>query len=81
MKKVLKVILILLGILAALFVVLLAFIYIPSPKFEPVAYKPIAPDYWPTDGFLSTTPEEQGMDSAKLVEMVEAYHELSLIHI
>ena len=75
MKKALKVVLIIIGVIIALFVVLLAFIYIPSPKFEPVAYDPIPPDYWPTDGFQTSTPEEQGMDSAKLVKMVEAYQE------
>ena len=73
MKKALKVILIILGIIVALFVALLALIYIPSPTFEPVAYEPITLDYWPTEGFLVTTPEEQGMDSAKLVEMVKTY--------
>ncbi|TFH11130.1 MAG: class C beta-lactamase-related serine hydrolase, partial [Candidatus Thorarchaeota archaeon] len=26
-------------------------------------------DYWPTDGWISSTPEEQGMNSTKLVEM------------
>ena len=71
MKKALKVILIILGIIVALFVALLALIYIPSPTFEPVAYQPTTLDYWPTEGFLVTTPEEQGMDSAKLVEMVK----------
>ncbi len=75
MKKVLKIILIILGIIAAGFVVLLAFIYIPSPKFNPVVYEPIVPNYWPTEGFLSTTPEEQRMDSTKLVEMVKFYEE------
>lgn len=49
MKKALKVILIILGIMVALFVALLALIYIPSPTFEPVAYEPITLDYWPTD--------------------------------
>jgi CubicO group peptidase (beta-lactamase class C family) len=73
MKKVFKILLIILGIFAALFVVLLALIYIPSPKFEPVVYEPLVPDYWPTEGFLTTTPEEQGLDSAKLVEMVKFY--------
>jgi CubicO group peptidase (beta-lactamase class C family) len=30
-----------------------------------------SPTYWPTDGWRSTTPEEQGMDSEKLAQMVE----------
>jgi len=29
------------------------------------------PDYWPTQGWQSSTPEEQGMDSAQLVRMFE----------
>ena len=29
-------------------------------------------DYWPTKGWRSTTPEEQGMDSARLAGMLEA---------
>lgn len=33
---------------------------------------PAAPDYWPTAGWRSTTPEEQGVDSALLVELLEA---------
>ncbi|UCE09304.1 MAG: serine hydrolase [Candidatus Thorarchaeota archaeon] len=28
-------------------------------------------DYWPTEGWLNSTPEEQGMDSAKLQEMMD----------
>jgi len=32
---------------------------------------PSGPDYWPTKGWRTTTPEEQGMDSEILVEMFE----------
>ena len=28
-------------------------------------------DYWPTDGWRSSTPEEQGMDSQKLAELLD----------
>ena len=70
-----KAIVIILGILVIAVLGLLALIHIPSPKFEPVAYEPIRPDYWPTEGFQTSTPEEQGMDSGKLVEMVEFYQE------
>ncbi|MGE5602511.1 MAG: serine hydrolase [Nitrososphaerales archaeon] len=31
-----------------------------------------APDYWPTAGWKSSTPEEQGMDSAQLAAMFDA---------
>jgi len=75
MKNLRKVMLIVLGILAALVVGVLALIYVPSPKFEPVAYEPIAPDYWPTEGFRVSTPEEQGMSSEKLVDMLAYYEE------
>ena len=37
MNKVLKVIFIILGVIAALVALFLALVYIPSPKFEPVA--------------------------------------------
>jgi len=30
------------------------------------------PDYWPTDGWRSTPPERQGMDSAVLLDLLEA---------
>jgi len=32
---------------------------------------PIGPDYWPTEGWRTTTPEEQGMDSEMLAKMIE----------
>jgi CubicO group peptidase (beta-lactamase class C family) len=31
-----------------------------------------APDYWPTDGWRASTPEEQGFDSAKIAEGVQS---------
>ncbi len=31
-----------------------------------------SPDYWPTNGWRASTPEAQGMDSGKLIEMIEA---------
>jgi len=73
--KVLKVILIIISSIAVLYGALLVYAYIPSPKFEPVVYEPIRPDYWPTEGFRTCTPEEQGMDSTRLVDMVNAYQE------
>ena len=35
----------------------------------------LSPDYWPTNGWRSSTPEEQGMDSEKLIEMMELVRE------
>lgn len=37
---------------------------------EPVAVPP--PDYWPTDGWRTNTPEQQGFDSVKLAEALQA---------
>ena len=36
-------------------------------------------DYWPTDGWLNTTPEEQGMDSGLLNEMIDRIDELDVL--
>jgi CubicO group peptidase (beta-lactamase class C family) len=40
----------------------------PSPTLAPT---PASPVYWPTDGWRSSTPEEQGMDSLKLADMAD----------
>jgi CubicO group peptidase (beta-lactamase class C family) len=37
----------------------------------PSSPTPNSPAYWPTTGWRSTSPEEQGMDSEKLAQMVE----------
>ena len=76
-EKFRKVLLITFGVLVLLCSVFLALVYIPSPKFEPLAYEPVTPDTWPTDGFQFSTPEEQGMDSEKLLEMLAYYEEQS----
>ncbi len=60
---------IILSVLAVAVLGPLALIYIPSPKFEPFAYEPNTPAYWPTGGFKTAAPEEpeeQGLDSQKL---------------
>ncbi len=36
-----------------------------------IAQAGVVRDYWPTDGWLNTTPEEQGMDGALLDEMMD----------
>ena len=57
---------------AALLLVLLAvlaYIYLPGRSKLPALP---APDYWPTDGWRTTTPEEQGFDSLKLAESLSA---------
>lgn len=66
-------VLIIIGVFVALYGAMVFWAYLPSRKFEPVAYEPIRPDYWPTDGFRLSTPEKQGMDSEKLLEIVDFY--------
>mgnify|MGYP001084773715 CR=1 FL=1 len=77
MKKFIKFLLTVLGVFALLIIAVMAVAYIPSPKFEPIAYDPVALDYWPTNAFRTATPEEQGMDSERLLEMVATYQEQS----
>ncbi|MGD9381779.1 MAG: serine hydrolase, partial [Candidatus Thorarchaeota archaeon] len=51
------------------------------PNAHPGIYVPnvsaSAPDYWPTTGWLTSTPEEQGMNSSLLDEFVDAIEEFS----
>ena len=51
-----------------LFVVLLIVTLIAC---APSSSTPTPPTYWPTTGWRSAAPEEQGMDSEKLAQMVE----------
>lgn len=73
MKKILKAVLIIIAVFAAIYGALWIWVLTPSPEFEPHAYEPLRPDYWPTDGFRTSTPEEQGMDSEKLLEIHDFY--------
>ncbi|MCO4769633.1 MAG: serine hydrolase [Deltaproteobacteria bacterium] len=52
---------------------LLLWAYKPVPTFGPPEHSAAAPDYWPTTGWRSATPEQQGMDSERLLAMLEAY--------
>lgn len=63
------------GFLVVAIVSFLALVYIPSPRFKPFAYEPLKPNYLPTEDFRSSTPEEQGMDSAILLKMLDQYEE------
>ena len=42
-----------------------------SSKVRDFTYEPTRPDYWPTKEWRISTPEEQGMDSEKILQMVE----------
>lgn len=64
----------LLRILAAL-VVLSAF---PGVVGERPVSTPRAPDYWPTEGWRTSTPEEQGMDSEFLAQAISFVRERNL---
>jgi CubicO group peptidase (beta-lactamase class C family) len=48
---------------------ILAYLFIPGLRPPPALP---APDYWPTKGWQTTTPEEQGFDSLKLAEGLSA---------
>lgn len=41
---------------------------VATPTDEPT---PIGLDYWPTEGWRTSTPEEQGLDSEQLAEMID----------
>lgn len=68
-----RVLLVIVGVVVTLYGALVVWAYLPSRKFAPVAYDSIPPDYWPTDRFRTATPEEQGMDSEKLLEIFDFY--------
>lgn len=61
------------GVLAlGIVAVLVAFVVIP--RLGGTA-RPPAPDYWPTEGWQSSTPEAQGMDSALLADALLAWRQ------
>ncbi len=43
------------------------------PSMAPINYETSPLDYWPTNEWKTSTPEEQGMNSGKLIEMIEFY--------
>ncbi|WP_264789179.1 serine hydrolase domain-containing protein [Aureispira anguillae] len=43
-----------------------------------ILYQPIAPNYWPTQKWKTSSPEEQGVNADKLVEMIAYYHKKRL---
>lgn len=75
-RKALKIVLIVvLSIVTVVifFVPAVAAVSMLQPAMKPIRYDPVSPDYWPTESWRMSTPEEQGMDSAKLLEMIEYY--------
>ena len=67
--------LIIIGVLAVSIAAFVIWGYMPVPTFEPVVYERKTPDYWPTQRWQYSTPEEQGMSSETLVEMMAFYEE------
>lgn len=57
-----------LAALAGVAVVSLVVSVLPGGTGMPGSQSPPRTDYWPTQGWKTSTPEEQGMDSAKLAE-------------
>ena len=67
MKKIIR--------LAVSFVLLLLLSSVLSGSQDCIAFKsefrPSERDYWPTNGWLNSTPEEQGMDSSRLNGLID----------
>ena len=77
LKKVLKTltIIVLSLILLVIVSISLGIVITNKPQMQQISYEPVNLDYWPAQEWQIATPEEQGMDSAKLLEMVEFYEE------
>lgn len=65
---------ILLSITVILLVVVASAAWVVTPGLRKPVPVP-APDYWPTNGWQTNTPEQQGFDSVKLAEALQAIHE------
>lgn len=80
MKKILKIttISILSFIILLILFMTLGILITNKPQMQQISYEPTALDFWPTQGWQTSTPEEQGMDSAKLLGMVEFYEKQHL---
>ncbi len=70
MKRILKITALVAGVLVLAFVGFLFWAYAPVPTFKPVVYEPAAVDHWPTQDWKYSTPEDQGMNSETLVNMM-----------
>jgi CubicO group peptidase (beta-lactamase class C family) len=64
-----RTLLIIIGLVSVVVLAALALLLLPQAlKSKP----PSAPEYWPTQGWQESTPEEQGIDSDKLAEGLQA---------
>jgi len=41
---------------------------------DEISYRPVPPQYWPSKEWQTSSPEEQGVNSDKLLEMIEYYN-------
>src|SRR5512139_2952022 len=64
--------LVIIGLICVAILAVLAFVVIPQ------LLKPKPPDYWPTQGWRESTPEEQGFDSDKLAEGLQAIQDRNI---
>jgi CubicO group peptidase (beta-lactamase class C family) len=60
------------AILGLMILGFLAYVFLPGQGKLPDLP---APDYWPTNGWRTTPPEQQGLDSARLAEGIQAIHD------
>ena len=54
------------------FIMLISLLIIPALPHLPVAAQDSTDTYWPTNGWRTSTPEEQGMDSDRLIKLLES---------
>lgn len=80
MKKILKITAISIVSLIILLILLmtLGIVITNKPQMQQISYEPVSLDYWPTQWWQISTSEKQGMDSAKLLEVVKFYKEQRL---
>ena len=59
----------------ALLTVLQLYSMYRTHRMDDILYAPVQPTYWPTQKWKTAAPEEQGVSSAKLLEMVDFYQQ------
>ncbi|MDH5656626.1 MAG: beta-lactamase family protein, partial [Spirochaetia bacterium] len=73
-KTVFGILVIIVFAVAVLTVVELSSMY-RTHHMDEISFDPSPPDHWPSPNWTPSSPEEQGMDSQKLIEMVERYRQ------
>jgi len=62
-------------------VIVLTYVAPVTGTQQPALHLTSSPDYWPTDDWLASTPEDQGMSSVKLMEMEQHFAQLPWGHL